>query len=75
MYLTIEQRIFSPLLQRTRNGKWKTMFSKMEVGESFLVSELKQAISACNCARRFGYEVTMRKVLGGYRVWKLSDLK
>lgn len=75
MYLEIEKRIFCPPRDRTRSGKWKTMFAQMKVGDSFLVSEIRQAISACNSAKRFGYRTTMRRMKDGYRVWKLSGLK
>lgn len=74
MYFTVESAVPIPARDFKRRGKWKTKFASMKIGDSFLVGELKQAISACNSAKRLGYAVTLRKVAEGYRVWKISGL-
>lgn len=71
MYFTIKSAIAIPERSYERRGKWKTKFANMEPGDSFLVADIRQAISAYNSATRLGYHVTIRRVGNGYRVWKL----
>lgn len=51
-----------PYLRRT--------MQKMQVGDSFVTQYGRSAI--CKMAQKIGIEVTVRKVSGGNRVWRIK---
>ena len=58
---------------RPRSGKYP--FQQMEVGDSFLISNVASNSVACisgRWAKRTGFKFSQRKVEGGYRVWRVA---
>jgi hypothetical protein len=53
------------------SSKYRRAFSLMEVGDSFSVDALNQAIAAKATAKKDGYKTAVRKQAdGSYRVWR-----
>lgn len=50
----------------------KYPFDAMGIGDSFMVSTQAEAKSAYAAALHRGYRASMRKIEGGYRVWRTA---
>ena len=70
MKYKIEKNI--PISAHGKTGKWSSIENKMEVGDSVLVSNRKEAVGISTAVKRKGYTVVTRKVDNGVRVWKVE---
>lgn len=56
-------------------GGWRTLLDSMEIGDSFLVDDVKMRdrVLRVNCKDRRGMKVVSRKINGeGYRIWRVK---
>ena len=70
MKYKIEKNI--PISAHGKTGKWSSIGNQMEIGDSILVSNRKEALSISMALKRKGYKALTRKVDNGIRVWKVE---
>jgi len=74
MPLRIDKNV--PIPPPVSSGKYP--FKRMDIGDSFFIPLCKTRpeeslrCSIYNCAKRARMKVTMRKVTGGYRCWRIQ---
>jgi hypothetical protein len=70
MKYKIEKNI--PISKHGKTGKWSSIENQMEVGDSILLSNRKEAQGISTAFKRKGYKALTRKVDNGIRVWKVE---
>ena len=70
MKYKIEKNV--PISEHGKTGKWSSIGKKMEIGDSVLVNNRKEAVSISLVLKRAGYKAVTRKVNNGVRVWKVE---
>lgn len=71
----IENGIPIPKEKRGRKPIWKDLATKMQEGDSVLVSKKQNAKPLYHAIRRFGHIAVMRSMHDGTRVWKMGRLR
>jgi len=56
--------------ERKQRGDWR-LIAEMNKGDSFFVPDQRLAQNAYHAGRNKGFTMRIRKVSGGYRVWRM----
>lgn len=69
--MVIEKGVPRPT-QCSLRGKWKRIAQQMDVDDSVLLDSEREANSLRHALIRAGRNTSLRKVEGGWRVWRLA---